>query len=808
MTDFSSLLLAEQGQQTRTLSSLPDGSANLRAIVLGSKTKSTSWSKGKQSGTITTTSVHFMVVGAKKNIQSMGGRSSVLAETPTGVRFRRGGKTNKAQVRQTYINGLKAFKLKGTLANGEQVELTNIKPDPAFVPAKADDKLDSSIFISFEDEPFLSNPFFCLDDGYTYWADVRGNFTPGKVTEVAIEGVHFDPWVSDPKIAAEKKKKKKQQQEAAAAAASGNANNSALPSAEVEAEMPDHESEWAKYEVRDPATGLAIRHTMRASALTQTLTPVNNLPMELRIPQLFNIDQQVVMNPAIYSSREAHRVYAIPVSSKPRALNEALEFGSFVGPNSYTYYNDKNQKTYGPKDPHTFYFENGENMNNQKSASYPINVMVTNFQKLPQGSTDDALDELPGYTKIITYKDSPYAIQQVNVKGQLYADQCRSSCIANLTSWTCINTWKPIPCIAVMQPDKETPAESLEMSSVAVGWEMIPYLKANAIPVPLKFVQEEILTSRTILQCNLGTEKYKRYEGEKTIIEDRPIENKGNAARGARDLVNLSEFTGDISQYLNANDSWKFRLLIVPNEDDLKEWQQTDFEKYKLFTEYMDKFQSKEVQENPDKNPELLKEFLSKVFGTQYRVVNLLSNKRDFCCNLFAYKDPESLFNPEVLAGRHYKSYDPYVIKAPEENKPAAPAPAPASTPAPMPAPAPAPPVQDVDAMDVDQESPSKPAAPPAPALEVQPPQESTPAPAPAPEPAPKAEEKKVSKKRAHKEIASHHDSDDDEDDEDDEEESHHKSSKKHKKEKSSKKRPAKKARKQEAEDEDDDDSS
>jgi len=697
-------LLSEQRTVTKSYVKAPEGSINLRAIANSFINKTISGSKNGKAYSFSTTKIAVLGVNIKKAIQSQGGRTANVEETANGVRFRRSGVSKKAELFGVLKRGMEHYKLKQSAAAAEILDgvkseslsftdpaegvqapvvdsLLPTAPAPTTALGSGQEEEIGSFYINLDEEPFRSNPTFVIEDNQTYWIEVKGSFSPAKTTEISVDGVYFDPWVSDPS---------KTKIKARSTSMPSIAANSVFPSEEVVENEEQFEEgtggdddtvDWSKYEVVDPVTGKSIRFTLRATSLSQTISPVNMLPKELRIKQLFNINGQIFENPVSYGRKAAHKQYAAVISSAfPEEVPAGMERGSLVGQNDYSRYNFKTGQATTADDPETFHIVE-DKKGNQKSAIYPVNVTVSNFIKVPLEATEAILDQYPGYTKLIPIDldgvpSHKVVVQEVNVRSTIWAEQCRSSCIANLASWIYFNMVHPIPAVVVLQPNKKsTSSYTFDMNVTDAAFDTISWLNTHGIPITADFMKK-IFNDRTILEClPLGVEKVNRWSAGQLSYEDKTIENVGNRARGTLDLVNLSEFNGDITPYLDPK--WEKRVMLVPMYSDMKEY---DSEKKGLFDQYYEQLAEAKT---PEAGVEALTAFLKEVYKGQYKVSNLAYNKRDFCSNVFAFRRPETLHPISLLQGLpHYKSYEP-IIKAPKED-----APAPAPVPAPVPAPA------------------------------------------------------------------------------------------------------------------------
>ena len=690
-------LLNEQKTVTKSYVKAPEGSINLRAIANSFINKTISGSKSGKAYSFSTTKIAVLGVNIKKSIQAQGGRTTNVEETANGVRFRRSGVSKKSELFGVLKRGMEHYKAKqraSALATAAGTFPDAVKTEALPVPTEGHAVMDSllptaaptasslpeeeigSFYIDLDAEPFRSNPLFVIDDNQTYWIEVKGSFSPSKTTEISVDGVYFDPWVSDPS----KSKTKVPRNNMPSVAA----NFSTFPSAEVElVEDEEHLEEgtnggddesidWNKYDVVDPLTGKSIRFTLRATSLSQTISPVNMLPKDLRIKQLFNINGQMFENPSIYGRKASLKEYAAVISANiPDDVPPEMEHGSLVGQNEYSRYNFKTGQATIAVDPETFHIIE-DKKGNQKSAVYPINVTVSNFLKVPLEATEEILDQHPGYTKLISIDvdgkpSHKVVVQEVNVRSTIWAEQCRSSCIANLASWIYFNLVHPIPAVVVLQPNKKsTSSYTFDMTVTDAAFDTISWLTKYGVPITSEFMKK-VFNDRTVLEClPLGMEKVNRWSNGQLSYEDKTIENVGNRARATLDLVNLSEYNGDIKPYLD--DKWEKRVMLVPIYSDMKEY---DSEKSGLFDQY---YQKLAEVETPKEGEEALTAILTKVYQGQYKVSNLAYNKRDFCSNVFAFRRPETIHPASLFQGPpHYKSYEP-IIKAPKEDAPADPA--------------------------------------------------------------------------------------------------------------------------------------
>lgn len=633
--DFSAAIRKEQSQVSSNIARTVTHSFSFEAITGNYIQKSIPYKnkQGKEDSFSTTTvnlTPQNLVRVARDHPNS---KLYKLNAHGTGIRLALSNSSKSGDLHTTYVEGVKAFQHRKKL----KTEVP-IKPDPfASKPAekapekpvekalekpaeKAPEKpiveKDVEEFsINLLEEPLCNNPILELIDGKPLWIEFKGSFSIRPGVMVKVEGFYVDPWISDPS----KKKKKDNEEEES-------------PETEIE-------SEWSQWEVKNPTTKKALRFTFRGAAVTELKKAQNDLPLKYRLRSLFDVDRQHWYNPADDVRKQHLRgVFALPIS--PDEMKPKLDgkSGSSVSSNEYIR-GQKENKMSGPTDTITFYYD--DTKKTQKRALLPINLKVTNWLALDKA--EESYDEIEYDRKLQLHDGRNLVMKTFNVRGTLWAEDCRRSGIADLGAWVDVNLYRPVPYWAFVRFAKEIKEGTIDVEVIAAEADMQDYyLRQNGIPMTPQFVQQ-CFNGVTTLECpSLGSEKDNKNK-------EVPITNLGNTLFKNDCLVNLTEFHGDIKPYLDVKNKWEFCMLIVPTNREAAANARTSNEKMRAtLLEDINKLQTAETPEDGDKK---IQEWLKAKYPS-IQLTDLGYLCGEFRCIIFAFKRTENRFDPALLVDR------------------------------------------------------------------------------------------------------------------------------------------------------------
>jgi hypothetical protein len=196
-----------------------------------------------------------------------------------------------------------------------------------------------------------------------------------------------------------------------------------------------------------------------------------------------------------------------------------------------------------------------------------------------------------------------------------------------------------------------------------IDFDIITYLRMYGTPVSSAFLKQ-IYPNETA-GCDLGMEREtKKRDNKASSDEDRPIQNLANQARRSQDFINITEYSGDIRDYLNPANKWSLMALVVPNRNSYNDF--TPLQKQD-FNATLKELHSVGTPEEGDVK---LMEFVKK-YVPAINVQDIPNNKHYFQCMFFGIKLFEDRFHHSLnlLKTPFYEQMKEYLPTKPAEEE-------------------------------------------------------------------------------------------------------------------------------------------